>query len=241
MILFVSFSFNLWVLVIFEVKSENNNSFCDIKKEWTNEYFQLTILYVIFVILIPIIIIFLFNTMTICKTFESSRMRRTKLQAKKVNTSRLSLNTEKMSSITVAENTEIKSFMRTHNLKPYYVSTSETSKQSIAQLTSSNSVQKITAILMVISFSYCTLNIPYLCTWFVYFSEHRFGWYKTANATSYLLVYTRIAETIQILNYSLHLFYYCIAGSLFRKQLKNSGDFIVFDVICCSDSFGLRK
>ena len=43
-IFFISILANCWVFFIFEIQTENDINYCDIKQNWRNEYFQITIL-----------------------------------------------------------------------------------------------------------------------------------------------------------------------------------------------------
>ncbi len=215
LIVLVSILINLWVLRIFNIETINETSYCQIKQERKNEYFETTIVYIMLVIGLPIMIIFLFNILTICKMLKSEKERKNKLQAIKVRNTisisstcssctNLRANKQPTSNLKTIENTaEMKSFMRAHKLKPHYLSRREQIKLSAAQKYS-NAIAKASVMLMVISLSYCILNMPYLCAWFVYFTKEPYGWQEAPNSKTYLLLYTKIAETIQILNYSLH-------------------------------------
>ena len=55
---------NSWVPFLFKIQtqSQENKQYCDIKKEYSKEYFQITIIYISLIMLIPIIVIFIGNS-----------------------------------------------------------------------------------------------------------------------------------------------------------------------------------
>ena len=175
------------------------------------------------VIILPIIAIFLFNTLTIQKTRMCDKEREIKLQVKKVNVS-----AKRNSSLSqIGIENEMKQLMSNQKLKPLYMS-----KHDLLKLNSNpvakNSSLKMTGIhclphmnyiylkltfslslshwylkgmLMIISFSFCILNMPYLCVWLVYI--YKKSLLSTENdSLNYLVALLRITETIQILNYT---------------------------------------
>ncbi len=76
----VSILINCWIPFLFEVHTDLENSYCGIKVAWKSEYLTITFVYMTFTMLIPIIIIFIANIMTICKTVKSDIHRNNTLQ-----------------------------------------------------------------------------------------------------------------------------------------------------------------
>ena len=88
--------------------------------------------------------------------------------------------------------------------------------------------KKITKTLVIISFSYALLNMPYLIIWAVYFYEIAFL-QADLPVKNYLFSALQICEIIHILNYCLNFYIYCCSSSIFRNQLSYSGkQFISF-------------
>ncbi len=94
----------------------------------------------------------------------------------------------------------------------------ETTSITRIQVSSCENIsKKITIRLIIISFSYAFLNLPYMVVWFISVN--------TIPSTSYnmeinMYAAAEISEIFCVLNYSIH-FYLCLFGSLFRNQVKN--------------------
>lgn len=215
----ISIIINAWVPFIFEVQIDSYSQFCDIKKEWKSEYLQITCFYVALTMLIPILTILIINFMTIFRTIKSDSERNKRLQVQR-SCSRANTALDTKYDISF-KNNSLKSFIKLNNIKPFYMNNTHIETKITAKL---NNSKKITRMLMFISFSYAIFNLPYLFVWLIYY-------YKLTMNTidpvlkNYLFSLTRIAETLQILNYSLHFYVYCLAGETFRKQLKTRSNF----------------
>lgn len=201
-IFFISILANCWVFFIFEIQTENDINYCDIKQNWRNEYFQITILYIVIIMLIPILIIFLCNFLTIIKSFKSDTNRK-KLQ------SNCQLLIKRPLKISRTSNNELKLVTKRNDLN----------RRVTKKVTNSIRISKM---LILISFSYVFFNLPYLIVWFISFYRTTFG-IDDPIVKNYLLAYTRITETIQIVNYGINFYVYCLTGAVFRKQFKSSG------------------
>jgi len=212
LITFISILLNAWILFLFELKDK---IYCSIKKEWEKEYLQITVVYVIIIMLIPITIIFVCNLITIVRTKKSDTNRNVKLHVRRSDVSKIEMSKSKqISSLKMKNNEDLKSFIKSNNMKPFY-RLKEKTKERI------NNAKKVAKILMLISFSYVIFNLPYLIIWLIYYYMNKI---KSTNPilTNYLFSLTRIAETLQILNYSIHLYVYCLSGESFRNQLNES-------------------
>ena len=68
----ISFVINLWVPFNFELHfSDDRNKHCDVREGWSREYFHITLAYICLIILIPIIIIFICNSIIFFNLFKS--------------------------------------------------------------------------------------------------------------------------------------------------------------------------
>lgn len=198
---------NLWVPFIYENKTDEAYLYCDVRKEWTREYFHITLVYICLIMLIPIVIIFASNTVIISNILRhvprgGSVLRRS---TKKINHM-------------------IKSSNRNFKLKPYYLNMN----QMITRITNkANSRKKLTKILILITFSYAFLNLPYFIAWLLYYFEiilNRDNFIRQ----NYLYAGVELAKVFYILNYSIYFYIYCASGSVFRNQLKYSSKPIIF-------------
>lgn len=102
-------------------------------------------------------------------------------------------------------------------IKPVY----QNVKQITTNKTTSNCL--ITKMLILVSFSYAFLNLPYLITWCIFYNEITFeihGEDSLVHNTLFLAV--KISEIFNILNYGVHFYFYCVSGSMFWNQLKYS-------------------
>lgn len=115
---------------------------------------------------------------------------------------------------------------RPSNLKPFYRTSQQMETKALNNL---NNSKKITRMLMFISFSYAAFNLPYLVIWLVYYFKITFD-FIDPTLRNQLFALTRSAETLQILNYALHFYVYCLSGSMFRKQLQTSSLFLFYSI-----------
>jgi len=224
-----SFLINIWVLFYFEIQSDetynNNVKSCEVKnekKEWIREYFHITLAYIFIIILIPIIVIFVSNSIIIINIFQSCPKR----NGLKMHKSTFNIKNKKKK-----KKTEITSSgggsSSTNNdnkvkLRPYYL----TIDQIINRVTNkANKSKKITKMLILISFSYAFLNLPYLVAWSFYYYGSIFH-NDDVVENNYLYAALKIAEIFYLLNYSIYFYIYYLSGSLFRNQLKYSSKYL---------------
>lgn len=68
LITIVSFVLNIWILFILEIKNDDNKViYCDVKENWSKEYFHVTLIYICVIMLLPILVIFICNSIIITK------------------------------------------------------------------------------------------------------------------------------------------------------------------------------
>lgn len=146
----ISFIINSWVPFLFEINFDDVIRTCDVKRNWSVNYFHITLIYISLIMLIPIMIIIVSNSLIILNILRArieqknlNEKRRTPVQRRRMQN--LKLTTE-----------------ATHKVKPYYLNID----QMINRVTSkANSTKRLTKILVLISFSYAFLNLPYFITW----------------------------------------------------------------------------
>jgi hypothetical protein len=172
---------NIWTFFVFILKADEETYFyCDVNRDFTNIYFYINSIYTIFLMFLPIIIIFLSNVLIIIQTFRKENRRK-----------RFKSLTYRNRQINDPENQQYQT-------------------------------KKITKTLLLVSFSYSILNLPYLIIWGLFFTEMIKNDYEMTEFKNLLFSILQIAELFNILNYGIHFFVYSISGTLFRSQLKQS-------------------
>lgn len=252
-ITFVSFLLNSWVPFMFELKEtvQDNKQHCDVIDYWRREYFVITSIYIALIMLIPIVTIFISNSLILYKTARADSVR-IKMQqkgnsssqktweTKLVNKNSTRVDSSARKNLSVRRRKSFGSlYSNSNNLsvcnvgqsvfkaKPYYASFNKSLQKPLNRIGNSKRLKKI---LLLISFSYAILNLPYLITWSVFFFEITFKKLNTASE-NYMFSAVQLSEIFYILNYSLKFYIYCATGSTFRNQLKKSSKFILL-ILC---------
>ncbi len=205
-VIMASFFLNIWTPFLFSVE-KNEDKRCDVVKEKSNLYFLITIVYTTLIMLVPIVVVFVCNFLIIYRI-------------KKADTKRVELQIKK--SITRSNRHDTSVIMKIKRqsahlkLKPYYLP----SKQIINNVCSKNveDSKKLTKTLILISFSYAILNLPYLVSWCFFFYQSELN-DADASKKNYLFSAVQISKVLFILNYGLKFFIYCVTGRSFLNQL----------------------
>ena len=191
---------NLWVPFMFKIQTQsqenNNKQYCDIQKEYSKEYFQITIIYISLIMLIPIVVIFIGNSIIILSIVKAN-----------ININR---NFRSLSMSFTQESNSQSEFKR--------------NKIETRSLTKNTSIQtrkdskKITKMMIFISLSYAILNLPYFITWCLFFYGMAFK-KITSISKNYMFATIQISEIFYILNYGIHFYIYSASGQAFRKNV----------------------
>lgn len=257
-ILAVSLLVNSWVPFFFELQHfDDTQVYCEIKEDLKYFYYMLTNVYIFIIVIIPIVCVFVSNSLIIFKT-KKADINRKRIQMKKFKSIQNLKTDSKQQTTTylaavnhgakcslplplgsmisnssvcqnLCGNDSFVSFNKAarrdalstskfdFRLKPLYLSTSQ-----ITMKTKSNSL--ITKMLIIISFSYALLNLPYFITWCLFYKEIKseFPDPNSLSVQNYLFASVQISEILYMLNYGLHFYFYCISGSRFINQLKHS-------------------
>ena len=83
----------------------------------------------------------------------------------------------------------------------------------------SQDINKMSKILLLISFTYALLNLPYFIMWCLFFKEVAFNQNSLIEKNN-LFAGVQITEIFFILNYSIHFYINYLSSSRFRRQLK---------------------
>ena len=143
-ILIIGLVINIWVPFLFVIQTnEAGQQYCDIRKEYKIEYFNITFAYICLIMFIPIVTVFVCNCMIIFKTFkviESSK------------------NSKFNTSITLQP-------IKSRAVKDEKFLLNETAvdgglEETLPLEDKQKSVNKVAKILLWISFSFAILNLP---------------------------------------------------------------------------------
>jgi len=206
----VSLLVNIWVPFFFGLRNQSTDKqYCDINPKFKKEYFDLTISYIV-LILITILAILVSNSIVIY------HLKYTKKIDNKVKSSQDEIEMNSFNNNKGCNLSEIED----STSKELYFLTSNDKLKRISNL--NNGSKKITFSIIAISFSYAFLNLPYQVTWCVYFYAIAF---KPDNQIAKIHLFTllQIFEVIYILNYCVNFFIYCATSSIFRNQLNYKG------------------
>lgn len=229
-LILISIIVNIWVPFLFELRVDNDKKYCDVKKDYKLVYFHFTIAYICLIILLPILIIFISNTLIISK-LKAVDLKKKEIKLVTFSENDLVLNDTKRSDMMsckrnvffedCVQNTTSSSF---DDQIFYFLK-----RNKIWRISNmADDSKKITKTLVIISFSYALLNMPYLIIWAVYFYEIAFL-QADLPVKNYLFSALQICEIIHILNYCLNFYIYRCSSSIFRNQLSYSGkQFISF-------------
>lgn len=238
-IVFLLICSNLWVLFMFELKEKDEIFYyCDTKPDWSVEYMIFTLVYIAFVMLLPILIVFVSNSVILSKTRESEKLRcNTKKEASSTSSSGHSIAirkvrfliqeeikpTPRISSDVIATKKKTIS-IRNQTIKPFYMNMS----QIISRLShQANDSKKLTKVFTFLSFSF--LNLPYFVSWCLFYYQFHF---KHSAAEEMFLdqidAANKLTEIAYTMNYSIHFLIYVAISSVFRQQLKYSSKILKF-------------
>lgn len=168
--------------------ASNDRSYCDTNKNYPELYFWVMIIYVFLSMIIPIVTIFICNTITIIHLLKARSLRYTLTNQQEDHTSSIYRNV-------------------------------------IQQMKSQN----VTKSLILISSSYAILNLPYFIIWSIFYLEMANSRKKNSEndifnsvcRKNYLYGFMQLAELLNVLNFGLIIFMYCITGQRFRAHLYN--------------------
>lgn len=228
-IAFLSCLLNMWVPFLFEVQSENEIDYCDMKKVWKKEYFSITIFYICVIILVPSLIILVCNFIIICGTYRIKRSfyktkKNLSLNAKSIHFKRM-LNANKLTSH-LQHQTECRMSLKRNRLNSKSKKIHLTSNKLVSKISGkTNSAKKWTKMLLFISFSYILLNLPYLISWMLFYYHIAF---KNIDLVlkNYLFASLQISEIFYVLNYGLLFYLYSASGSIFKNRLAKPNSYM---------------
>lgn len=229
LITLLAFLANSWAPFFFKLKSISKNiEYCDIDKKWVNEYFQITTIYICLTMLIPIIVIFVSNSLIILSLLKAESNRTTSLRINNHIQKQCSSKVKSLSNALSVSNANMRSSVQSSksvsvHVKPHYSSVTHLANHGGVLNNRKSSSKHSTKILLLISFVFVCLNLPYLVTWFVFYYQIESNKFDHLFASNdYLFAAVQITEIIHLINYAILFYVYCASGAKFRNQLKYS-------------------
>lgn len=231
-IIVVSCLINILVPLLVRVQEREGNDYCDVDERLKKEYFNLTTIYIITIMLLPILIIFTSNFLIISQTIKSDVDRISNTRSMQGIPRSFSLhNIAQASSQNKFLDLRVKSLAgsnrelseKNFKTKPYYLNVDQVTKKISYK---SNNSFKITRMLILVSFMHAFLNLPYMIIWFLFYYKVILlnGDLVTRN---YLFAKLQIFEILYMLNYGLQFYINYFSGSIFRTQFKFSSKFSI--------------
>ncbi len=104
----------------------------------------------------------------------------------------------------------------TERSKPFYLNVNDVINKVKQKANNSNSIIRM---LLIISFSFALLNLPYLIAWMWFYINQAF-YEENISEKENLFAYLQICEIFYILKYATHFYINYASSSVFREQLK---------------------
>lgn len=133
-----------WVPWLFKTQTFEENQYCDIRRQYSTAYFRVTIVYISLIMLIPIVIILIGNSLIVFSTVKAN-LRRNRLQ-------NLSTKNKSLSGVGI-ELTPLARNRQTSKIK---------------------NTTKITKMMIIISVSYANFSLVYFVLWSIFFYKSAF-------------------------------------------------------------------
>lgn len=241
-------SLNAWIPSYFHlmpvVKSTQNNNtppvlstYCDVERDFGHTYFYFTFCYVLAVVLFPIFIIFISNSYIIHHVIDSQKKRGLIIVNNTTSRHRHAHNSTECNAPTrnfllVSNDSEELSSLHSTSggdrLMMRVMNRSSNSTRSLSFCTPQHASSRITRMLLLMSFSYALLNLPYLIAWSVFVYKVAFQQSADVSLRHDLNSALQMCEILYVANYAGHFFIYCFSGKRFRRMLSKSLEFKSF-------------
>jgi hypothetical protein len=203
---------------MFELKHDDSFVYCDSNQNLNFEYMILTLIYISLIILIPISIVFISNSIILFKTCKSEQLRIK--TASGINVRNVTIDADRMRILFK----KVK-FTAESSIKPFYMNIN----QIISRIShKANNQKKLTKIFTLFSFSFAILNLPYFIMWIMFYYELHFSNETAEMYLNFINLLVKLTELFYIVNYGIHFWIYTATSSIFRQQLKYSCKF------CCN-------
>jgi hypothetical protein len=232
-IILISLVLNMWVPFLFQIRTNRfNDKYCDNNEKMFIQYFYLNIIYIFLIMILPIFVIIISNLLIIHKTKKDETNRVKLLHSssitywKNLNKRSKSIISQKSQFSTTNFN-KLTSFNSMYlnepksNLRPYYFNI-QNHKINFRSISS----RKITVMFIAVSFSFTSLEFPFLVCWLVYFYFKNFHSFNIDYDDNIYAAF-KISEIFYVLNYSIKFFIYSASSSRFRQNLIDSSELLL--------------
>lgn len=227
----VSLISNLWVVFSLDINEvfqsppqqqqpKTKIKYCGVKAGLDTTYYHATFVYICLVMLLPMVIIFISNSVIIHRlTSKKKRLIVTQNFQKKRATSEKT--TKPLPNVHVNKMTDSNlALISSGKIKPYYMNVN----QVINKVTEkANCVTKITKMLMLVSFTNALLNLPYFAMW-AWNYEHVDNPMTTRHQSgpSLRMYIFKLSELLYLTSFGISFYVYYASGTVFRRQVKYS-------------------
>ena len=219
---------NIWIMFFLEndgvVQQQADMKYCGVKNSLNHIYYHMTFVYACLVMLMPMLIIFVSNSLIVAK-----------LMSKKKH--KLVTNVSKEKKVKAKKNIKPKtnereaksSIISNYKIKPYYM----TLNQVIIKVNeNADCSKKITKTLVLISLTNALLNLPYFVLWALDYWQLAEILAKR-NDSSFQTYSFKIGELLYLMSFGVTFYVFYASGSVFRRQIKYSCN----EAICFSIFF----
>jgi len=227
-IIIISTLLNMWIPFIYKIRNTDNEyqKYCDVNKDYVSEYYYLNMSYIIFSIFIPMVVILVCNILILFKILKKNSERKflqesTKImkRSRALSEPRLRKSSSIFQIVTKIRKKSLKFEPRTRpNTHEFTTSinikSSENSK-SVNKTSYSQSSKNTTIQLIVISFSFITLNLPYFISWSYYYIDELYR--SNQDLRNNFYGYVQITKIFHILNFCIKFYVLFATVSTFRR------------------------
>lgn len=209
----ISFLLNFVIFFLFEINSSSGH--CVVTASRIRDYFYLNFIHVCLIMVVPICVIFVANSLII-RYLNKSCMLKNNIKMNKRKSRYLIDKLPKKRKNLHQMNLENESNNGALKFRVLYLNLNQIMNKITGQV---NTKKRITKLLVFISFSYAVFNLPYFLSWSLFQLSFAFK-----DAILYLMMLVKLSELFYLVNYMINFYIYCLSGSVFRNQLKFLGN-----------------
>ena len=229
-ILFFGVSSAVWIPFVLHSQYDSYSRLpqCDIKNEYSSGYFVITNIYIIVIMLIPMIIICICNTISIKTLYNWSKTRKLFLNSSTYK-SNLVRNNSKRYTNEPDNNSTLLDIFNDNLEQSVEIETNGQQQRAMSVHTLTHQEKKTNIMLILISFSYVLLDLPYFVSWFIVYYHYDYNKFQHedshklisyATVSNYLIGFINLTEILYLLNFGIHFYIYCGSSKIFRDQFR---------------------
>jgi hypothetical protein len=213
----ISILVNIWVPFIFKLNDDQN---CDVNEKYSKEYFYINLSYILVVLLVPMILVLIFNSLILIylKKNDKERIKLQQIQNNKKTIRKKiprSPGSQNLQSTFLNNSTR---FSKTSSFNSHNVDELIFKKAQKSHMARSSSNQT-TIQLCLVSLSFFVLFLPYLIGWFIYYYFNFVSIHFNAIYKNRLFSWLQIAEIFYIFYYGIKFYILYLTSSEFRNTI----------------------